>query len=338
MTAVPRPHESGASATLLRTGSFWVTGDLTETPQGHVQRGQMFVEWLAPERVTEPHPVVLVHGGGGQGTDWLTTPDGRPGWAYRFAAEGFAVYVVDRPGHGRSPYHPDQLGEPGAPTSSEVAGFLFAPADAAAAQTRWPWERTPGSPELEQLAAGMAFLLSDAVASQSLDGAALVRLLDRIGPAVVVTHSAGAPAGWLALNRVPDSVVAVVAVEPMGPPFMDMPGFPSLSWGLTAAPLELDPPVADAAELAGSLGGRAVVGFDGAPVLVVSGAASGFGVGVSPLVHDHLREAGAEAELLPLGSVGIEGNGHGLIFESNSDETVLPVIAWIRGMSERNDQ
>ena len=338
MTTVPRPHEADIPALLLRRGSFRITGELTETAQGHVQRGQMYVEWLAPETVTEPHPVVLVHGGGGQGTDWLTTPDGRPGWAYRFAAEGFAVYVVDRPGHGRSPYHPDQLGEPGGPTSSEVAGFLFAPGDAADAQTRWPWGRTPGSPELEQLAAGMAFLLPDAATSQSLDGAAMVRLLERVGPAVIVTHSAGAPAGWLVLNRAPEQVAGVVAVEPMGPPFMDMPGFPSLAWGLTAAPLELDPPAHDAAELAGSLDGRRVVGFDAAPVLVVAGAASGFGAGVAPLVHEHLRSAGTDAELLPLGSIGIEGNGHGLIFETNSDETVVPLIAWIRGVSERNDK
>ena len=33
----------------------------------------------------------LVHGGGGQGTDWTGTPDGRPGWAQRFVEAGFAV-------------------------------------------------------------------------------------------------------------------------------------------------------------------------------------------------------------------------------------------------------
>ena len=55
-------------------------------------------------------------------------------------------------------------------------------------------------------------------------------------------------------------------------------------------------------------------------------------------MHEHLRSAGTDAELLPLGSIGIEGNGHGLIFETNSDETVVPLIAWIRGVSERNDK
>lgn len=117
MTESPQPiapHLGPTTATTLRRGSFWVEGTTVETDDGqHLLQGQMFVEWLAPERVSREWPLVLVHGGGGQGTDWLTTPDGRPGWAYRFAAEGYAVYVVDRPGFGRSPFHPDVLGTRG---------------------------------------------------------------------------------------------------------------------------------------------------------------------------------------------------------------------------------
>src|SRR3954462_10141028 len=70
----------------------------------------MYVQWEAPVDVTRPYPVVLVHGGGGQGTDWMGTPDGRPGWFQYLVQEGFKVYVVDRPGHGRSPLHPELHG------------------------------------------------------------------------------------------------------------------------------------------------------------------------------------------------------------------------------------
>ena len=38
------------------------------------QRGPMFVDWEALENVTQPYPVVLVHGGGLQGIEWLDTP------------------------------------------------------------------------------------------------------------------------------------------------------------------------------------------------------------------------------------------------------------------------
>ncbi len=79
-----------------------------EIPRGTVINGkQMYVEYQIPRVVKHPYPIVLVHGGGGQGTDWMCCPDGRPGWATLLVQEGYKVYVVDRPGHGRSPYHPD---------------------------------------------------------------------------------------------------------------------------------------------------------------------------------------------------------------------------------------
>jgi len=82
-------------------------------PQGTdfiVNGRQMYVEYQVPAQVRHPYPIVLVHGGGGQGLDWMGTPDGRRGWNSYLLEEGFRVYVVDRPGHGRSPFHPDLHG------------------------------------------------------------------------------------------------------------------------------------------------------------------------------------------------------------------------------------
>ena len=84
-----------------RRGFFWVGTERARHVAGTVPRAPMFVAWEEPERVTAPHPVVLVHGGGGQGTDWMGTPDGRPGWTEALVRGGHRVYVVDRPGHGR---------------------------------------------------------------------------------------------------------------------------------------------------------------------------------------------------------------------------------------------
>ena len=110
-----RPRHLEGELVTARRGLFWVGDETVSLPQGTVPRGQMFVQWEAPATVTKPYPIVLVHGGGGQGTDWLGTPDGRPGWATFLLQEGYAVYVVDRPGHGRAPFHPDVLGPMGSP-------------------------------------------------------------------------------------------------------------------------------------------------------------------------------------------------------------------------------
>lgn len=48
-------------------------------------------------------PIIMLHGGFHTGAGYITTPDGRPGWAHYFARRGHDVYVPDWPGHGRSP-------------------------------------------------------------------------------------------------------------------------------------------------------------------------------------------------------------------------------------------
>ncbi|PUE50617.1 hypothetical protein B9Z47_02380 [Limnohabitans sp. 2KL-1] len=48
-------------------------------------------------------PVVMLHGGFHSGAAYLHCPDGRLGWAYKFAERGHCVYVPDWPAHGKSP-------------------------------------------------------------------------------------------------------------------------------------------------------------------------------------------------------------------------------------------
>lgn len=318
------PHVTGGHEITARRGQFWIPGERVAAGGVTVQRAPMFVQWEAPPVVTRPYPLVLVHGGGGQGTDWTGTPDGRPGWATRFVEAGFAVYVVDRCGHGRSPYHPDVVAAMGAPFPYEAARALFLPEERRGEQVQW----TYGEAEVDQLLCPMGPLPADLAESQRMDADRLGRLLDLTGPAVLVTHSAGGPVGWLAADARPDAVVAIVAVEPVGPAFAEIPGMGSLDWGLTSAPIAYDPPVSDPAEVRE---GMRIPALAGKPVVVVTGGASAF-ADFAPQVVDFLRDTGADAARLHLPDHGVKGNGHGLIFEANSDETVRPVIDWIRGL------
>jgi pimeloyl-ACP methyl ester carboxylesterase len=118
-------------------------------------------------------PVVMIHGGGHTGTCFLMTPDGRTGWAQRFAAAGRDVFVPDWPGHGRSPMGPD-----------------------------------------------FARLSTGEVAES------LMLLLDEIGPAVLVAHSAAGPIVWWIAERRPALVPAIVGVAP-GPPANLLPDLPA---------------------------------------------------------------------------------------------------------------
>ena len=319
------PHELATEQVTIRRGEFWIPGERVETPAGTAQRAPMFVYWEAPTAEIHPTPLVLVHGGGGQGTDWTGTPDGRPGWATRLVEAGFAVYVVDRCGHGRSPYHPDVVAPMGPPFPYEAATQLFLPDAARHEQTQWRNERHVGSDTVDQLVAPMGPLPADLAESQRMDADRLARLLDVVGRSVLLTHSAGGPVGWLAADARPDKVAAIAAIEPIGPPFAEFPGLGTLTWGLTSAEITYDPPAAKPDQVPG----RRIPALADKPVAVITGGASPF-AGFAPQVVEFLTAAGAHVRQMRLPDHGITGNGHGLIFEANSDDTVQPVIDWIR--------
>ncbi|MGW8811533.1 alpha/beta fold hydrolase [Gordonia terrae] len=328
MSTSAAPHLAGNPLITSRRGQFWVPGDTIFTDHGTVQRGPMYVTWEAPEHITQPHPVVLVHGGGGQGSEWLFTLDGKPGWSAHFVAAGYATYIVDRPGMGRSPYNPEAIGPMGGSLPYEAALGLFAPPDRADAHTQWPYSRDIAGPEMAQLLAGLGPLPADLAASQELDAARIVSLLDIIGPAVLVTHSAGGPAGWLVADQAPENVVAIAAIEPMGPPFAKFP-FGALDWGLTTAPIYFAREFKCAEEVrSAAAADLAIPSFTDKRFAVFTGSASPFRDWAPPTV-DFLNTAGAKATWIDLQDYGVTGNGHGLIFEANAHETVRPVTDWI---------
>ena len=322
------PFWAEAPVKTSRRGHFWIPGERFQREGKTYQRGPMFVQWEAPEQVTQPYPLVLVHGGTLQGTEWLDTPDGRPGWAQRFLEVGYAVFLPDRPGHGRSPYHPDLIGAPGPAFSYERAREVyFAPA-AADRQTQWLFGPDDAA-AFDAFIAPYGPMPADLALSQDLDADRLARLLDRIGPAVVLTHSASGPDGWLLADRRPGLVKAIVSIEPMGPPFSATPGIGTLDWGLTAAPAVYDPPRATAAEVrAAEPSARRVPAWSELPVAVVTGEVSSFAE-AGPAIVDFLVAAGAAAEPLHLPDHGIFGNGHGLIYEKNSDQILDLVLRWL---------
>jgi pimeloyl-ACP methyl ester carboxylesterase len=332
-----------------RRGLFWVGTERAKRPFGTVARGPMFVQWEAPENPRHPEPVVLIHGGGGQGTDWLGTPDGRPGWATYLVQEGYVVYVIDRPGHGRSSFHPDILGPMAPPLTYEACERLFTPAPEGTGADARPhvhtqWPSGGDGRVMDQFMASGGPMLADITAAHLLEQARGVELLDLVGPAIVFSHSAGGPLGWLMADARPDLVRALVAIEPLGPPFLENgPGGLSLPWGLTAAPVTYDPPAADASELSlttldGPEGAsprrvladppRRLPNVSRVPIALVTAEASPF-AGFGAAIMAFLERCGAAADLIRLADHGVRGNGHGMIFERNNRDVLGVILGWL---------
>ncbi|HEV3331825.1 MAG TPA: alpha/beta fold hydrolase [Bryobacteraceae bacterium] len=344
------PGSSDMPLDIAEWSYFWVGVDRAELARGVVVNGkQMYVEYQIPAQVKHPYPIVLVHGGGGQGLDWMGTPDGRPGWSTYLLQEGYKVYVVDRPGHGRPPFHPDLHGPfPQQNITLEQISGLFTPQRANAANAgplaklhnQWPGTGAVGSPELSQLVASQGgSFLQDIQASHTVWRERGAMLLDKIGPAIIMTHSAGGPFGYLVAEARPRLVKGIVVIEGAGNPFSQ-----GNRWGVTTIPMTYDPPVGEPAELKTmkvdspepgvqpymiqAEPARKLRHLQGIPIALVTAEAS-FASPGSPGALAFLKQAGCTAEELRLKDHGVHGNGHMMMIEKNNRAVLQPILDWI---------
>jgi len=337
---------------------FYVGGKYTGPADSQVMAGQMYVEAWRPRRVTKKYPLVFIHGASQTATNWMGTPDGRPGWADYFVAQGYLVYMVDQPARGRSAWHPSTNGSLtilSAPdverrfTASEVGGNW----PQAKKHTQWPSESPNkgrrGDPVFDAFYATQVESLASLVETQTLIQAAGSALLDKIGPAILVTHSQSGPFGWLLADSRPNAVKGIVAIEPTGPPFQNavVNEDKARPWGVTDIPLTYNPPVQAPAELATVREQRAdgpdlavcwkqadpprqLPHLHGIPVLIVT-TESSFHAVYDHCTSKYLTQAGVANTFMRLEDQGIHGNGHMVMLEKNSQEVAALLRKWISG-------
>ena len=360
LTAQTVPAKSPIPLDLAEWSYFWIGVERAELARGTVVNGrQMYVEYMVPARPIDqaghPYPIVMVHGGGGQGTDWMGTPDGRPGWATYFLQEGYAVYIVDRPGHGRSPFNPDIDGPfpRGAQAYEQVEHQFTAPekaekpyAECARLHTQWPGTGTIGDPTVDQIVAGQGgSFIADLEATHNVWRNNMSLLLDKIGPAIIMSHSMGGPNGWIAGDARLNLVKGIIGVEPAGGPFG------SLKWGLTASKVRYNPPLQDPSELRTKKITSAnpgeepcvvqeepacdLVNLKHIPIAIVTSEAS-YHVAYDWGSVAFLRQAGCTVEHIRLAEHGIHGNAHFMMMEKNNREVLQPILDWIAKAVEKN--
>jgi pimeloyl-ACP methyl ester carboxylesterase len=294
------------------------------------------------------------------GTNYTGTPDGREGWAQNFVRQSYAVYVVDQPGRGRSPYQaevygPVELVDRENSQRRYIAQEKYKLWPQAHLHTQWPGSGEPDDPIVQQLVASQLPAIKDFARQQVLNRDALVALLEKIGPAILLVHSQAGAFGWPVADARPDLVKAILAIEPNGPPaygveFVGAPdyfrqGRLALTYGVTAVPLTYAPPVADASELAfvqqdkadgpdlvkcwtQKEPARQLPQLRKMPILVLTAEASYH----APYDHctvKYLRQAGVQPDFVRLADLGIRGNSHVMMLEKNSREIAAVIARWL---------
>ena len=295
---------------LAKQGSFFINQEdlatafptASGTPQpGHVSVKGMYVQYQIPQaRNRAAYPVIMVHGSAHTGKTYEETPDGRMGWAEYFVRHGVPVYIVDHSGRARSGFDPTAH----APTFNKFTNeqawvrFRFGPQPFVPfANTQFPVKAQ--EEYYAQLVPNTETTLPG-TGQNTID--ALAKLLDRIGPAVIMVHSQSGAYGIGAAIARPALVKAVVSVEPRS---------------CAASPADV----------------QSV--FTHVPLLTMFGDfqkgdpdwADRMTECVATVAH--IKEAHGAAENIYLPDRGIHGNSHIMMMDLNNQQLADIILAWL---------
>jgi pimeloyl-ACP methyl ester carboxylesterase len=360
--------------TLKHQGYFYVNGRYftdqgdPNTVGGVRMTGQMYVEVQVPKEVKHKYPVILIHGGSQTAANWMGTLDGGEGWRSFFTVNGYTVYLVDQVGRGRSPaynplsgYSPTDIVTYGEPFNrpANVLGrertwsipeqFMDWPQ--AALHTQWPTFGQPGAGKpgdeaFDQFFASQIQSQFDRTGMEIQTNMqnAVAALLDKIGPAIVITHSQSGTMGFAIADARPNLVKALVTMEGGARPTAATGNlWPPANIPLTYSPAVTDPLtqlhyVEQPADPTGLLltcwlqvePAKQLVNLKRMPHLMLVSEA-GSSQRTNHCISKYLTQAGVQNDYVNLKDVGIHGNAHMIMVEKNALQSAAYVTSWIEG-------
>jgi pimeloyl-ACP methyl ester carboxylesterase len=330
-----------STVNLGRQGFYYAGGQyvtagaaLGDRANEKVMRGAMYVDVWVPKEIRQPYPIVFFHGNGQTATDWMQTPDGRPGWAYYLLAQGYVLYMVDYPTRGRSAYVPGHDGNIGIRTADQLEEIWTNVKERSDYylkdnHTQWPGTGKMGDPVFDTFVKSQVQFAQAATAQA---GVAARELLDTIGsPVIIFAHSQGGGVAYGVAEARPNQVKGMIIVEPGGsvrspnfkydPPITNVNQFstyeaPPERPGEEPCIMQRDPV-------------RKLVNWGNIPILNISGN-GGYHRAGDACGPKWMNQAGAKVEFVRLEDVGMNGNGHQMMFELNSEQIIAFIDDWLR--------
>jgi hypothetical protein len=208
---------------IAKEGSFMAGGTVLTGADGNTFHGDhLYAQYQIPPSARRL-PLVMWHGGGQFGKTWESTPDGREGYQSIFVRRGWSVYIIDQPRRGRAGRSMVGTTIPDAAPGEAILWNIFRlgswlppgprtffpgvqfPHDEASIDQYWRQitpDTGPGGGGATGVGTG---------ATTATDAAAA--LFGKVGPAVLITHSASGILGWQTALK-SNNVKAIVAYEP----------------------------------------------------------------------------------------------------------------------------
>jgi pimeloyl-ACP methyl ester carboxylesterase len=306
---------------LEKQGSFFVNGKTITTnytgtsgTPGRIVVNQMYVEYWVPQKKKQgTYPVVMLHGSNHTGKTYGETPDGREGWMTDFLRAGYTVYVVEQVGRARSSFNPTKVNQAKATSNASILPTL----SSSSYEGAWDVFRFGPQPDVwhdkikfpkQVVDQYMAQLVPNTESTNEFSyetGNALAALLDKIGPAVVMGHSQGGRYVMTAQTLRPKLMKGVILVE-------------------AACVLQT---VTNPTEIGVKLGKATLLNVFGDFI-----AQHPFWVGLDrdcETIANQVNANGGDATHLRLPTIGIKGNDHMMMMDSNSKQIAGVMMNWL---------
>ena len=320
LTAAAQTRPAPGPLTIAGQGSFFIGGRDVHSdslsplpayaPSGTITVDQMYVRYQMPVDAAGHPPIVLIHGCCLTGKTWETTPDGRMGWDEYFVRRGHSTYVIDQVWRGRSAADPSAINavRTGNAAPDKLPLVFSAAHEAAWAIFRfgkaypqvYPDQRFPLGAQAEFWKQMVPDSLA-ALPTPNPTVPALSALAQRLGGAVLMSHSQSGIYPFQTAALTQKGIAAIVAIEP----------------GACPTPTEDLAP------------------YQALPILVLFGDHLDESPRWAPrLVNCRAfvtaaNQAGGQAELLVLPEIGIKGNTHMLMQDDNNLDIADILLDWI---------
>jgi hypothetical protein len=214
---------------LKQMGSFMVGGTvvttpgdfnpMNPTPAGQTLSGDhTYVQFEIPQGAVNRNAMLMW--GSLVKTPWETTPDGRDGFEQIFLRQKWSVYLADRPRMGEAAR--TTVGTTITPTAGEQGFFIqfrlgLCSAGSPPVQCNlYPGSKFPPGPAaLDQFNRWLTQSVGPGDATLTLND--LLAIVNKIGPTVLVTHSASSLSGYEAAMQNPN-IKGIIGLESTGVP------------------------------------------------------------------------------------------------------------------------